>query len=136
MLPPALSEGVDVTVTDRQAGGELHGYGGAKTRSSGSQCTTGFSVRSLLTDATGVTTAAHCNGMAFYEEPWTDNYDIEFPLQDQHIGINGDVEWHATLDHVDLAEYYADDSPSARREVNSVETSAATNNLYCLYSLV
>jgi hypothetical protein len=53
-------------------------------------------------------------------------------FQAQHIGLNGDVEWHVPSSHQILPEYYA--SPSDRRQVNSVETTAAVNNTYCLYS--
>jgi hypothetical protein len=137
VLPPALREGVHVTFADRQVAGNLHGYGGARVndRSDGDRCTTGFSVEHLVTGETGVTTAAHCDGMDEYEQPWsTDSYD--FPFQDQHIGTSGEVEWHTTTGHVDVAEYYADGDPSDRREVNSVETGVAANNIYCLYSHV
>ena len=39
---------------------------------------------------------------------------------------------HSSPTHHDPAEYYAD--ANDRREVNSVETSAAVNNTYCVYS--
>jgi streptogrisin C len=136
-LPPALRDGVRVTFADHQVAGNLHGYGGARVndRSGGDRCTTGFSVEHQITGETGVTTAAHCDGMDEYEQPWsTDSYD--FPFQDQHIGTSGEVEWHTTTGHIDVAEYYADGNPADLREVNSVETGVATNNIYCLYSHV
>jgi hypothetical protein len=140
VLPPALSEGVNLRFVEQAVAGDLHGYGGAKVRntSTGLGCTTGFSVEHRVTAETGVTTAAHCDGMNRYEQPWSagDLNDIEFPFREQHIGGLGEVEWHATVGHSDLAEYYADGSPLARREVNSVETGTAVNNLYCLYSYV
>jgi hypothetical protein len=88
-----------------------------------------------VTGETGVSTAAHCSGMTVYEQPWSTITDV-LVWQDQHIGTSGDVEWHTTRDHVDVAEYYADADPADLREVNSVETGAAVNNTYCLYSHV
>ena len=136
-LPPALREGVHVTFADRQVAGNLHGYGGARVndRDGGDRCTTGFSVEHQVTGETGVTTAAHCDGMDVYEQPWSAT-SFDFPFQDQHIGTSGDVEWHTTTGHVDVAEYYADGDPADLREVNSVETGVAANNVYCLYSHV
>lgn len=138
VLPPALSEGVTLRFIEQPVAGDLHGYGGApaRNRSTGSVCTTGFSVEHRVTAETGITTAAHCDGMNQYTQPWSTVYDIDFPFRDQHIGGLGEVEWHATVDHSDLAEYYADNSPSERREVNSVESGTAINNLYCLYSRI
>jgi hypothetical protein len=140
VLPPALSEGVTLRFVDQPVAGDLHGYGGAKVRNTttGLRCTTGFSVEHRTTAETGITTAAHCDGMNRYEQPWSSAplNDIDFPFRDQHIGGLGEVEWHATVGHSDLAEYYADNSPSARREVNSVENGTAINNIYCLYSHV
>ena len=130
-LPPELSNGVTVRYIDQKIVQNEHTYGGAYIHGSSGQCTTGFSVRSLLTNETGVTTAAHCSGMNHYHEPeGGPAYDTVW--EDQHEGFEGDVEWHSTPTHVDLAEYYA--SPTDRREVNSVETSAAVNNTYCVYS--
>jgi hypothetical protein len=140
VLPPALSEGVQLRFVDQPVAGDLHGYGGAKVRntSTGFQCTTGFAVEHRVTGETGLTTAAHCDGMNRYEQPWSAAplNDIEFPFRDQHIGGLGEVEWHATVAHSDFAEYYADNSPSDRREVNSVENGTAVDNIYCLYSHV
>jgi len=138
VLPPALSEGVTLRFVEQPVAGDLHGYGGAAVRNSstGSVCTTGFSVEHRVTAETGITTAAHCDGMNRYAQPWSTLYDIDFPFRDQHIGGLGEVEWHATVAHSDLAEYYADNSPSERREVNSVETGTAINNIYCLYSRI
>lgn len=133
-LPPQLSAGVIV----RYASGDVvvneHTYGGAYLHANGG-CTTGFVVESLSTGETGVTTAAHCGssgGIYHYHEPeTTEAYDIYF--EDEHEGSLGDVQWQSTP-HLDLAEYYADETPWDLREVNSVETSAAINNTYCLYS--
>jgi len=130
-LPRTLTKGVTVRYVDHDVVGNEHTYGGAYIHGASSQCTTGFSVQSLLTGELGVTTAAHCSGMNHYHQPNTTiAYNAFF--EDQHEGFEGDVEWHTTPDHVVLAEYYA--SPTDRREVNSVETSAAVNNTYCVYS--
>ena len=132
-LPPALADGARVTYTEREVAGNLHTYGGAKISGGGFQCTTGFTVRSLITGTMGVTAAAHCTGMNTYDQPNTSpliSYLTSF--QAQHIGLSGDVEWHVPSVHQILPEYYA--SPSDRRQVNSVETTAAVNNTYCLYS--
>lgn len=136
-LPPALREAVRVTFVAQAAAGDFTGYGGAKIldASDGGRCTTGFSVRHLGTGTTGVSTAAHCEGMDRYEQPWTTTW-TEAPFESQHLGLFGDVEWHTTRGHIDAAEYYADDDPDDLREVNRVETSAAFNSIYCLYSHV
>lgn len=129
-LPQQLTKGVVVRYVNRDVVVNEHTYGGAYIHGANTQCTTGFSVRSLITDETGVSTAAHCSGMNHYHQPeGGPAYDTVW--EDQHEGLNGDVEWHST-DHLELAEYYAD--PTDRREVNSVETSAAVNNIYCVYS--
>lgn len=130
-LPPQLTSGVVVRYVTRDVVVNEHTYGGAYIHGATTQCTTGFSVRSLTTDETGVSTAAHCSGMNHYHQP-EGGPSYSTAWEDQHEGLNGDVEWHSTPDHVDLAEYYAD--PTDRREVNSVETSAAVNNTYCVYS--
>ena len=130
-LPSNLKNGVQVTFVDHDVAQDFHTYGGAYIHSSSGQCTTGFSVESQTSSDLGVTTAAHCSGMNHYHQPQGGPaYDTFW--EDQHIGLSGDVEWHTTPDHSVLAEYYAD--PTDRREVNSVETSAAVNNTYCLYS--
>lgn len=136
-LPPALREGVSVTFVPQPAVGELSGVGGAKVRdaSGGDRCTTGFSVRHRVTGESGVTTAAHCTGLDWYEEPWS-TYSTDYPFQDQHIGLSGEVEWHTTRGLGDAAEYYADGNIGAIREVNSVESSVAVNSTYCLFSHV
>ena len=135
-LPPALRDGVRVTFAVHAVAEDHHTYGGAYIHDTGGgSCTSGFSVESLSGPETGVVTAAHCGGIDHYHQPQT-NPTITYDLiwQDQHIGLSGDVEWHTTAndDHVEVAEYYAD--VTDRREVNSVETSAAVNNTYCLYS--
>ena len=109
-----------------------HTYGGAEVHSSGSQCTTGFTVESLFTAETGVTTAAHCAGMTKYVQPQGGpTYTIDF--EGEHEGLFGEVAWYTSPDHLDAAEYYAD-FPDDLRQVNSVETSVAVNNFYCVYS--
>jgi hypothetical protein len=129
-LPPALADGVRVTYVGHEVATDHHTYGGARV-SGGSTCTSGFTVESLVTGVTGVTTAAHCGGVNTYFQPQS---AISYPIswQDQHIGLSGDVEWHTTPNHTDYAVYYADLNED--REVNSVETSAAVNNTYCVYS--
>lgn len=130
-LPSHLKNGVLVTFADHDVAPDFHTYGGAYIHGSSSQCTTGFSVELQTTGDLGVTTAAHCSGMNHYHQPeGGPAYDTFW--EDQHLGLYGDVEWHTTPDHSVLAEYYAD--PTDRREVNSVETSTAVNNTYCLYS--
>jgi streptogrisin C len=131
-LQPALSNGVRVTFTDEEASLNFHTFGGAYIHGSSSQCGTGFLVEEIAIGIEGVTTAAHCTGMDHYHKPNTSpeiNYDTY--RQDKHLGLDGDVEWHTT-DHDVVDDYYAD--PTAQRDVASVETSAAVNNTYCVYS--
>ncbi len=130
-LPLLLRSGTRVTYTDQDVSVDLHTYGGAEVSSPTSECTSGFSVEHETTGETGATTAAHCDGMDLYVQPLT-NISYDFDFEDQHIGLFGDVEWHSTPNHSDLAEYFA--NVTDQREVNSVETSAAVNNTYCVFS--
>jgi hypothetical protein len=129
-LPPALADGVRITYVDHGVATDHHTYGGAMVTGS-TTCTSGFTVESLTDGTTGVTTAAHCTGISTYFQPES---VINYPIlwRDQHVGLSGDVEWHETPNHTDYAVYYADVNED--REVNSVETSAAVNNTYCVYS--
>jgi streptogrisin C len=132
-LPASLSDGTTVTFTDQLAGDNDHTYGGAYIHGVDFQCTSGFSVKSLITGELGVTTAAHCEGMYHYHQPQTSPvvaYDMDW--QDQHLGLFGDIEWHTTPSHIVVDDYYA--SPTDKRDVASVEQSAAVNNTYCVYS--
>jgi hypothetical protein len=136
-LPPALREAVRVTFVPHAAAGDFSAQGGAKVLDTdeGDRCTTGFSVRETGGTKTGVSTAAHCDGIDRYEMPWSSDWTAA-PFEDQHLGLSGDVEWHTTQGTIDAAEYYADGDPDELREVNRVETGVAFNNVYCLYSHV
>ena len=133
-LPPALRNGVHVTFADHEVAANYHTYGGAYIHEIGvATCTSGFSVESLITGEEGVVTAAHCDGMNHYHQPQGGPQYSMFE-EDDHLGLNGDMAWYTTPAHRVEPEYYAD--PTDRREVNSVETSVAVNNTYCVYSRV
>ena len=52
-------------------------------------------------------------------------------FQEQHKGIYGDMEWHATP-HLDIPEYYA--TPTKRWPVRSVANSISKGQIVCVYS--
>jgi len=130
-LPLSLRGGTRVRYTDQDVSLDHHTFGGAEVSSSSSECTSGFSVEHETTGETGATTAAHCDGLDTYLQPLT-NISYDFDFEDAHLGLFGDVEWHSTPNHSDLAEYFA--NVTDQREVNSVETSSAVNNTYCVFS--
>jgi hypothetical protein len=129
-LPPALRDGVRVTFTDEEASQNFHTYGGAYIHTGSAQCTTGFSVEEIATGTEGVTTAAHCD-VDHYHQPNT-NFSYQTFEKYRHLGGDGDIEWHTGPGHDVLDDYFAD--PTDLRDVASVETSAAVNNTYCVYS--
>ena len=135
-LPPALRDGVDVEVVAKPVTDDFHTYGGRWIfDTTGGSCTTGFSVDDLFSSDTGITTAAHCNGMDSMVHDDAPS-PSSAPFQDQHLGLFGDFEWHTALNHGEFANYYAD--VGELREVNSVESwgSINVNNTYCVYSRV
>jgi hypothetical protein len=136
-LPEHLRDGIRVRFVEDDVVVNEHTYGGARVRNTttGSTCTSGFTVASLTTGTTGATTAAHCSGMNEYRQPNTaPAIDYGFTFQTQHEGLLGDVEWHTGDGHVEEAEYYA--SPSDLREVNAVDGWISVNESVCVYSRV
>lgn len=114
---------------DEDAVKPLHTYGGRKISGNGSQCTTAFSVISHSGHG-GITTAAHCTGMNWYDAvPPESDYSTYY--QGQHRGWYGDMEWHKTL-HIEPAQYYA--RPNERRYVTSVANSISKGQWVCGYS--
>ena len=107
----------------------FHTFGGRKIRSDRSQCTTAFSVVSS-TGRTGIATAAHCTGMNRYDAV-SPEADYSTFFQEQHRGVYGDMEWHATT-HLDIPEYYA--APTTRWPVRSVANSISKGQWVCVYS--
>lgn len=99
-----------------------HTYGGAWMLDDGAaECTSGFTATQAGT--TGVTTAAHCNGINQYRQPDTDPViQYSAPWVNEHYGQWGDVEFHTTT-HPEYARFYADVDDF--RSVNGVQTAAS-----------
>ena len=129
-LPDELAEGVRISLFQEPIVSLEHTRGGALVRGSGS-CTSGFTVRSLTTGVTGVTTAGHCTAINTYTQP-LDGVTYSLFHQSQHLGLSGDVEWK-TSPHIEPAEYFA--TSTQIRNVDSVESNSsfANNNIYCVY---
>lgn len=81
------------------------------------ECTSGWSVRRISDGATGVVTAAHCEGIDRFVQTGVGAYSAPF-LAPEHIGPWGEVEWHTTT-HVELAEFYA--TSTSIRNVTAIE---------------
>jgi hypothetical protein len=107
-LPEYLRSRTDITFADGHAPNEKGGaWGGMWVGYSweGNQCTSGFSVKHLQSQVTGVTTAAHCDGIDYIKHPgW--GFHNNFPFQAQHYGQWGDVEWHSSS-VAEPAKFYA-----------------------------
>lgn len=117
LLSEEFRQGVALTVADALGNTAQHGYGGMPAYDGGTyECTTGWTVADA-NGVTGVTTAGHCTGI---DQAWlpADGY-FNLDPQAQHRGLFGDVEWHTTPSHIDVAEFYA--SPGVRRDALSVE---------------
>jgi hypothetical protein len=116
-LSEEFQKGVLLTVSDKLGNSAEHGYGGMAAYVGGAfNCTTGWTVVSP-SGATGVSTAGHCTGI---NQAWQPGHGfISLSFQQQHRGYWGDMEWHTTPGHVDVAEFYA--YPNTRRDTLSVE---------------
>jgi hypothetical protein len=83
-----------------------HSRGGNRVRGStpgSSVCTSGWSVSGNNGD--GIITAGHCNGLNTFVEANGNTYGMN--MQVQALNSLGDVEYHTTPTHTDLAEFYA-----------------------------
>ncbi len=69
------------------------------------ECTSGWPVFGPSGD--GILTAAHCAGLNQFEEPGNTPYSMIWRAQ--HLGSQGDVEYHTTS-HLEPAEFYANSS--------------------------
>jgi len=146
-LPAGLRGQVTVSVRDRAVAVPMSGppMGGMNMDDDGYKtCTSGFSVYSLSTGTTGVTTAGHCNSgggtidhisddLGTYYQPWA--------LAGRHIGhVNldgtytgvGDIEWGTTTD-IEPPSFYT--SSTTTRRVTSVKSAFSTteNSVICGY---
>ena len=103
-----------------------HGYGGAGALVDGVQaCTTGFVVRRNSDGVEGVTTAGHCERVTAIEENNASggvNLTFPAPFAKEHIGVDGDIEWHTTT-HDDFPRFWADTgtlrSVTGRKKANT-----------------
>ncbi|WP_440088939.1 S1 family peptidase [Streptosporangium sp. LJ11] len=97
------------------------GYGGSILRSGGAYaCTSAFVVRRTSDQAEGVLTAAHCEGINQMDQNNSVGGVVSTfsaPFVSEHIGANGEVEWHTTTGHDDVPEFW--DTFSTRRTVTS-----------------
>lgn len=130
-LPKHLQTGVKIAQAPKEVSqDEVDIKGGVQVYGNGSQCTSGFSVRSLSTGTTGISTAAHCTGMNRYSNPGPDT--VMF-FRAQHNGFWGDVEWHTT-NEPEIDNYIA--GPGDERDVAVVWPSNgyAKNMWTCVHS--
>ncbi|GAB3996704.1 hypothetical protein GCM10029992_17550 [Glycomyces albus] len=116
-LPKELQEFVELHVVERLDNRLEHGYGGVALYDDYVfECTSGWTVVSP-TGVTGISTAGHCTGINQMYQPGYGFIDLNW--QNQYSGYWGDFEWHATVGHIDPAEFYA--HPNSRRDTLSVE---------------
>ncbi|GAB3660017.1 chymotrypsin family serine protease [Glycomyces tarimensis] len=116
-LSKEFHRGVELAVVDKLGNTAEHGYGGMAAHDGGAfECTTGWTVVNP-SGVTGVTTAGHCTGI---DQTWQPGYGfVDLDFQSQFRGYWGDIEWHTTPTHIDVAEFYA--HPNTRRDTLSVE---------------
>lgn len=116
-LSEEFQKGVELTVADKLGNTAEHGYGGMAAYTGATfNCTTGWTVVNP-SGTTGVSTAGHCTGISQAWQPGHGMIDLDF--QQQHRGYWGDMEWHTTPGHIDVAEFYA--HPNTRRPTLTVE---------------
>jgi hypothetical protein len=88
-----------------------HGYGGAGVRDDGTrECTAGYVVRRNSDGVEGFITDSHCEGINQIEENNTSggtNLTFDAPFVAEHIGVNGDIEFHTTT-HDDFPQFWSD----------------------------
>ena len=131
-LPAELLDGVEIVQSpDQMVQDEVVEGGVLVYSTAGGSCTSGFSVRSLFTGETGVSTAAHCSVnrySAFGPDPVLN-------FRGEHLGWFGDVEWSASPDR-EVARYWA--GPGDNRPVTAVWPSNgyATGMVTCVHSRV
>jgi len=91
-LPAPIAQGVVFELISGPAEDEEVSRGGA--RLPGPPCTSGFSVRSIATGTTGVSTAQHCGVLTLLDNRNGDTEALTF--QAGHRGAFGDVAWYTT----------------------------------------
>jgi hypothetical protein len=101
-----LKAPVRVEVVDAPVG-DGHTRGGANI----STCTSGFVVRHPSNGVRGYITAGHCGNSQTYSEFGGTSYATTFI--DEIRDADQDVQWHTTP-HIELAEFYASSTVSAR----------------------
>ena len=133
-LPESLKSLVSVTIETESFVDLYASYGGIDIRNSAGTCTTGWVVEDNSGN-TGVTTAAHCTGMAEIEH-WG-NFTHDITLEGSHFGPKGDISWYSTDTNDDLAYFYFNHLNQVR-EVNAVETIAdmVVGETVCIYGRV
>jgi len=109
------------------------GHGGSILRSSGAYaCTSAFVVRRTSDQAEGVLTAAHCEGINQMDQNNSVGGVVSTfaaPFVSEHIGANGEPEWHTTTGHDDVPEFW--DTFTTRRTVTSrIASSGYMENAY------
>lgn len=132
-LPSPLRSSVDLTVNSEPIAGEDAAFGGMRTKatSTGFLCTSGWTVRSDVTLAFGVTDAGHCGSMNRIVDPAT-GVAHAMTFKAEHLGGYGDVEWFTT-GQVEEGLFYA--GPSTIRPVLYLEARAgiSVDETVCLY---
>lgn len=146
-LPAGLRGHVTVSVHDRPVVVPHSGppMGGMNMDDDGYKtCTSGFSVYSLSSGTTGVTTAGHCNSgggtidhisddLGTYYQPWAlaGRHIGHANLDGTYTGV-GDIEWGTTTD-IEPPSFYT--SATTTRRVTSVKSSFSTteSSVICGY---
>ena len=133
-LPAELRHDITIEITTGPPGLTQNGsFGGmwVTLENWTNACTSGWSVAKTSTGTTGVTTAAHCDGIEGIRHP---GFGVHaFPFQSQHRGQWGDVEWH-TSPEPEPPRFYADQT-GAIRNVTAVEPNGgiSQNESICFF---
>jgi hypothetical protein len=116
-LSEEFYRGVTLTVVEALDNIAQHGYGGLPLFDNKvPECTSGWTVIDPQ-GVTGVSAAGHCTGIDQAYGSGEGYFDLD--KQTEHRGFLGDVEWHTTTTHTDVAEFYA--HPTVRRDTLSME---------------
>jgi len=130
-LPKDLRSRVALTVNAAPIVVDLAAFGGMWVRDDGvNECTSGWSVRTVITRTPGISTAGHCDGINQVNHPGHGVHTLTF--QAQHRGQWGDIEWHTSAE-AEPDDFYSD--AVSIRDVAAVEPRAniAVNESICFY---
>ncbi len=130
-LPADVRDDVVLTVHETPNVRDRKAFGGMWVSDNGDElCTSGWSVVSIYTGTTGVTTAGHCPGIDEIDHPG--HYIHALGFQNEHRGEWGDVEWHVSAQQ-EPDDFYA--AATLVRDVIDVENQSnlSLNESVCQY---